>query len=368
VVDEFPYWVMADPSVPGILQNWVDAQSRSGGLVLVIAGSSQRMMQGLLLDRAAPLYGRASELMALEPLPAGWIGEALGVKDRVKQVEAYTVWGGIPRYWELAERFGGDVDAAVDALVLDPLGALHGEPDRLLQEETPPAVALRPLLDVIGGGAHRLSEIAGRLGQPATALARPLGRLVDLGLVCRETPFGEAEKNTKRSLYVLADPFCRFWFRVVAPNRGLLAQAGRAVRLAVWRRHRGRLCAEAWEELCRRYVGQNVGTGAALAGGGFWLPAKRWWRGAGPEWDVVSANDAGTVVLLGEAKWSDKPFTAADLKRVRAALFARARPDGLPAEARPVVFVPRVAPSARASVADVTVIDAAEIMAGLKQA
>jgi AAA+ ATPase superfamily predicted ATPase len=367
VVDEFPYWVKADSSLPGILQNWVDEQARSGGLVLVIAGSSQRMMQGMLLDRAAPLYGRAAELMALDPLPAGWIGAALGVKDGCKQVEAYAAWGGIPRYWELAEPFGEDVDAAVDALVLDPLGALHSEPDRLLMEETPPATALRPLLDVIGGGAHRLSEIAGRLGLPATALARPMGRLVDLGLVGRETPFGVAEKNSKRSLYVLDDPFCRFWFRVVAPNRGLLVQAGQDVRLTVWRRQREQLFAAAWEDLCRRYVGRNVGQVAALAdGAGFWLPAKRWWRGSDPEWDVVSVTDAGTLALLGEVKWSHTPFTSAELERIRSALVARARPSGLPDSARPVVFVPRVAPAARARVSDLTVVDADEVMAGLK--
>ncbi|NLC81017.1 MAG: DUF234 domain-containing protein [Lentisphaerae bacterium] len=173
-----------------------------------------------------------------------------------------------------------------------------------------------------------------------------------------------AEKNSKRSLYVLDDPFCRFWFRVVAPNRGLLVQAGRDVRLAVWRRQREQLFAAAWEDLCRRYVGRNMGQVAALAdGAGFWLPAKRWWRGSEPEWDVVSVTDSGTLALLGEVKWSHTPFTSAALERIRNALVARSRPAGLPDSARPVVFVPRVAPSAR--VADLTVIDADEVMAGL---
>src|SRR5450759_3307024 len=50
-------------------------------------------------------------------------------------------------------------------------------------------------------GCHRLSEIAGRLGKPATSLTRPLVQLVDLGYVRRETPFGENEKSTRRTLY-----------------------------------------------------------------------------------------------------------------------------------------------------------------------
>ena len=83
----------------------------------------------------------------------------------------------------VAERFPGFAKAAVDALVLDPAGPLHGEPDRLLLEETPPATALRPLLDTIGAGVHRVSEIAGRLGRPASSLSRPLASLIEMQFV-----------------------------------------------------------------------------------------------------------------------------------------------------------------------------------------
>ena len=131
-------------------------------------------------------------------------------------VSLYALWGGMPRYWELAQTFGCDLDAAVDTLVLDPAGALHDEPDRLLRAETPPATSLRPLLDVIGAGAHRASEIGGRLGKPASSLARPLATLVAMNLVRRETPFGSDPKSGKRSFYRIDDPFLRLWFRVVA--------------------------------------------------------------------------------------------------------------------------------------------------------
>ncbi len=91
-------------------------------------------MQSMLLDAAAPLYGRALEALDLRPLPAGLIGAALGLADPVRMVRAYVVWGGIPRYWELVELFGDDLDGSVDALAMDPMGPLHREPDRLLLE------------------------------------------------------------------------------------------------------------------------------------------------------------------------------------------------------------------------------------------
>lgn len=66
------------------------------------------------------------------------------------------------------------------------------EPTRLLLEELPPAPELKSLLDAIGSGAHRVSEIAARTGKPATSLSRPLDRLLELELIARETPFAKA--------------------------------------------------------------------------------------------------------------------------------------------------------------------------------
>jgi DNA-binding transcriptional ArsR family regulator len=225
----------------------------------------------------------------------------------------------------LAEPFP-DLDTAVDRCVLEPLGPLHSEPESLLLEETPPAVTLRPILDVIGAGAHRPTEIGARLGQAATALSRPLSRLTGMGLVVREIPFGDPEKSGKRALYKFADPFCRLWFRVVAPHRALLAEAPARTRLALWERHRERLFAEAWEELCRSFVARIPENDAKLGKLGPWMPARRYWKGNGPEWDIVSHSLDGRHLLLGEVKWSAGTTPDARLRRHAANLRAKGLP------------------------------------------
>ena len=78
------------------------------------------------------------------------------------------------------------------------------------------------MLALVGRGCHRLLEIAARLEKPATSLGRPLQRLLELGLVRRELPFGSSLRDSKRTLYVIADPFLRFWFRFVDPERSRL--------------------------------------------------------------------------------------------------------------------------------------------------
>ena len=320
IIDELPYLVRADASVPGALQNWLDGERPRPALA--VSGSSQQMMHGAVLAADAPLYGRASEAFTLRPLRPGYLGEAMDVGDARDQVAAYALWGGLPRYWELAVPFGTDFDGAVDTVVLDPRGALHEEPPRLLLEETPPATALRPLLDVIGAGAHRVSEMAGRLGRPASSLSRSLATLVAMDFVRREIPFGSDPRSDKRSLYRLADPFLRLWFRVVAPHRAALAEAPRETRLAYWHRQRAALEAYAWEELCRMAAPFLHRADHPLASFGPFEPARRYWRGGDPEIDVVARSVDGRHVLVGDAKWRAGPLSRAEadagLTRLRA--------------------------------------------------
>jgi len=185
------------------------------------------------------------------------------------------------------------------------------------------------------------------MGRPATSMSRPLDRLLGMGLVRREVPFGELEKASRRSLYKIADSFFRLWFRVVAPYRGPLASGSRQVRLRLLARFWQDLVAEAWEELCRQRI-PRLAASTLPGRRGPWGPASRWWAGTAPEWDLVSESLAGGELLLGEVKWSSRPFGARALARARADLAARPAPE-LPGRYAGhsivrMLFVPEVEP------------------------
>jgi AAA+ ATPase superfamily predicted ATPase len=368
IIDELPCLVEANPSFASIFQNWLDHEAHSSSLVVAVAGSSQRMMQGLVLESTAPLYGRAVELIELRPLLPGYIADAFGELGPRRSIELYALWGGIPRYWELALPLGGDLDRAVDRLVLDPTGPLHREPERLLMEESPPAVSLRPLLDLIGAGANRVSEIAGRLGQPATSLSRPLARLVQLGLVKRELPYGELEKGSKLAVYRIADPFFRFWFSTVAPRRSLFVESPAETRLAIWRERRTSLESDTWEEVCRLAVPYLHRGDNALSRLGPWEPARRYWRGKGPEWDIVASSLDGRRLLLGEAKWLAEPADSVMLGGIGAELMRKGTLPATLAGNRQIVwavFVPELRRGSEPP-AGVQVVDAAAVISCLR--
>lgn len=370
ILDEFPYLVATSPELPSVFQVWVDHEVKDAGLAVALAGSSQRMMQGLIMTATEPLYGRAKEAFHLLPLPAGYLSEALGTPAAREVILAYTAWGGVPRYWELMSDSGLPLDRALDDLVLNPLGVLHEEPERLLLEELPPAIGLRPIMDAIGLGAHRVSEIAARIGAPATSMSRPLQRLMELGLVQREVPFGSSSASAKRSLYKISDPFCRMWFRVVSPNRAILASASRAARERVWRGARPGLLSAAWEELCRQWVSLGPMHHQTLREAGDWVPAARFWHGQGPEWDVVSQTVDGKHVLLGECKWSDRPIEGPKLRALARQLLAKGVPPVQELQGKDilhVLFVPEVSPKTPGEMDGVQVVTGEQLLKDLRQ-
>jgi len=325
LLDEFPYLVKASPELPSIIQHYLDERG-SKKINVLLCGSSQRMMQGLVLDRSEPLYGRASEILRIEPLGAGWIRDGLSVAGDAA-IEAYAVWGGVPRYWELAASYRS-LKGAIHELVLSKNGVLHEEPDRLLEDEMRSGSQAKSLLSLIGMGCNRLSEIAGRLGKPAGSLTRPLANLIDLGYVHREVPFGEDPKNSKRTLYRLKDPFLRFHVRFVQPQRSLLEMGIVEAADEALRKEFAAYVGGHWEDLARQSV-------PFLGLGGFqWGPAVRWW-GAGTdetpmEFDVVAESLDGQAVLVGEVKWTGERSlpegVASNLKdRVARAPFVKGR-------------------------------------------
>lgn len=68
------------------------------------------------------------------PLDLSLLPQALPARSAREAVEGWAVWGGVPRYWELAADYG-DLWEAVADVVLDPMRVLHQEPQRLLLDD-----------------------------------------------------------------------------------------------------------------------------------------------------------------------------------------------------------------------------------------
>lgn len=324
-LDEFPYLVEQCPQLPSVLQKLVDEKQLNYNLVL--CGSSQNMMYGLFFDSSAPLYGRADVILKLTPIRLPYIQAALKISD-VETIEEYAVWGGVPRYWELRE-FNASLQEALWQNIFSINGTLYEEPVKLFQDDIKDVVKTSTLMSYIGSGANRLSEIAARCNEPATNLSRPLKKLIDLGYLSKDVPFGVLEKNSKKSLYKIADPFMAFYYQFVVPNRSFIElQRPKPVEQAL-KAHFAEYVSLQWESLCRDAVTGN------LIDGVLYGEAKRWWgavlnedkKPEQLELDVVAESVDKKYLLVGECKWGSqengKQLTAELLRKARLLPFAK---------------------------------------------
>lgn len=292
-LDEFPYLTAVDESLPSQLQKWLD-HSMPRGCLLIVAGSSTRMMNDLFLNRAAPLYGRARKLLHIQSMDYAAFCDACGLKSGVPDsFEKFACVGGIPKYWEFLEA-RQDAVALAESLYFDYAPYMEQEPQRLLRDEGVSGLNAIAVLEAVGRGAERPSEIASRLGTAQTNLSRLLQQLLDASILTRELPFGESVRSTNKTLYRIQDPTMRFWFRVFSPHQSRWRTYALADKRKLIRDH----AATVFEDVCRaRFPG-----------------AQRYWE-SNVELDLVAPDpDNRQGLLVAEVKWHR--LTAAKRKSV----------------------------------------------------
>jgi AAA+ ATPase superfamily predicted ATPase len=282
IIDEFPYWVKGDASWPSVLQKWIDHDLPKSRTLLLVSGSSQAMLHSQLLHQGAPLYGRATLHLHLPPLSYRWFCRALRYEASDPAVFArFTLVGGVPHYWNLMRRQPFVREA--DLLYFRPSAILAEEPIHLTRDEGIGGAMPKAILDLIGRGVSKPSELASRLGTVQSNLSRPLALLLDLGLVQRELPFGESPRTTKKVLYVIQDPALSFYYGTYLRLRSRWEHLSPTERAAALLPHVSRQ----WEHFCRQ---AHPGSG-------------RYWERT-VELDLVAYHPASRRHMVAECKWT----------------------------------------------------------------
>jgi hypothetical protein len=305
VLDEFQWLWASEPHLDSILQRHWDAWQRAGTPVtMVLAGSALSLMERLLAH-ANPLYGRAQYRPLVQPLDYRYAAQFADPQlPADEKLMRYAVLGGTPQYqvWAgdapLREVLAGSILAVDEALYEEPLHLMRSEPQ--LREPG----SYFAVVAAIARGASRTGEIANVTGLDIPNLTKLLGRLVSLGYLELRGPVAP-RPEAKRSIYRLRDPYLRFWFRFVFPNRSLLARGRVEDVLAEIERDLPTFLGLAFEDCCREWVGRYAPSGL--------LPACEelgaWWSRDGQvEVDVAGVRNH-RFVLLGSCKWDRRVRT-----------------------------------------------------------
>jgi len=214
VLDEFPYLIEEDDSLPSVLQAMFDHEMDGSAATFVLVGSSISMMEEAAVLGNSPLYGRASTKLDVRQLPFDAAMSFFADLDPVDQLLRWGIFGGTPYYLEEAAGFD-TLAAAVHKTILTQHGPLHDDPDYVLRMELTEPSRYFGILEAIAGGASTRNEIAQAAGIDANQLSKYLDRLQRLRLIERHVPITEDKQRSRRGRYRLLDPLFRFWFRFV---------------------------------------------------------------------------------------------------------------------------------------------------------
>jgi hypothetical protein len=221
VLDEFPFLVESDPSLPGLLQASWDRRLSRSGLKLVFCGSSVGIMQDTFFSSRAPLFGRRTGQLRLGPLPIASLRRAVPWKPP-QVVELAALFGAVPGYLQRVQP-SQSLLTNLRQQVLRRGEPLYEEVPFLLREELREPRVYHAILAAVAAGARKFGEVSSKVGLDRANLSRYLSVLAELGLLEREIPVTESlPDKSRKGIYRIADPFVAAWFTFVHPYRDLL--------------------------------------------------------------------------------------------------------------------------------------------------
>jgi AAA+ ATPase superfamily predicted ATPase len=342
ILDELPYAAEADPAMLSALQHAWDRHFEHSQAMIVLCGSHVRTMETLLAHQS-PLFGRMTGQWRLQALPFGALRAFLPGWPADQQVAVYAMVGGVPAYlsWFRADR--SLLENVRDGM-LAPGSLALGEVLFLLYDELREPRAHLAVLEAIGNGNHTFKAIKDAALIGDMHLPAYLSTLQEMRYVERRLPATippAKQRIARQGRYHLSDPFMRFYFRFIHPQRDLASYAPERILPMLQNGLRAFVGQTAWEELARQWVWRQGMEGA--------LPFKP--EVIGSHWsrrvqaNVVAISWAARAILVGECKWGTDavnkqvvrdlldrtvPLTVADLPdggagwQVAPALFARA--------------------------------------------
>lgn len=309
VLDEFPYLIDADESLPSVIQRLWDQHFQHTAGTLILVGSSISMMEEATLLGNSPLYGRFTEKIDLRPLDFAaaqeFVPDSYSTEERIF---TWGIFGGVPYYLDGVD-FEPGLGTVLTEAVCSQRGYLHNEPEYVLRTELTNPNRYFAILTAIAAGKTSSNEIAQAVGIDGKQISTYTQKLERLRLIEREVPITEAKERSRRGRYRILDPLFRFYFRFVYGNEDRYERLGDDAYAAVIDPELPDFVSPEFEVLCQ----------AALPGlypDETFLDLGRWWYNE-HEVDVVGFTDEGTMVV-GECKFTNDPLTYSALATLEA--------------------------------------------------
>lgn len=310
-IDEFQRLANGDSAISLLQKQWDDTLSKTR-ILLILSGSAMGTIRKIALTGNAPLFGRRTATLHIEPLKFLDLFQWFKKCTAEDLVRIYASFGGTPAYLQHVEE-KQTIDTNIISKILNKRSPLYSEPEMLLMEEIRAPQRYMDILTAIAKGKVTISEIADATGLNRENTTTYIKTLEILNIIERTTPITEPE--AKKGLYKIKDPFFTFWFRFVRPNK---RQLELELEQTLWKNVKqdfNTYLGTTFEEISVQALAEMAKRNL--------LPlqpdkiGKWWWKQT--EIDIVATQKKTQTTLAVEAKW-----TVLNHKQARSILHALA--------------------------------------------
>ena len=316
VIDEFPYMVKANASIPSILQRLWDEVLKTSNIMVILCGSAMSFMEKEILAEKNPLYGRATGILKIKEMNFYDAIQFVPNYSAEEKVITYAVLGGIPHY---LKQFNDQLslEENIQRNILTRGSILYSEVEFLLRQELRETGIYNVVIEAIALGNTKLNDIYQKTQVEKTKLSVYLKNLMDLGIICREFSMDDKIKeqaNVQRGLYRVTDNFFKFWYAFVFPNMSELESGdAKGIFKYVIEPELDNYTSYTFEDICKDYLRiKNRKEELPF----YFSKIGRWWDKT-DELDIVAVDHLKRNYILGECKYKKSAFSMYDLKKMQ---------------------------------------------------
>ncbi len=316
VIDEFPYMVKENSSIPSILQNTWDHLLKNRNIMLILCGSAMSFIEKEILAEKNPLYGRATgiyKMLEMDYSDAFLFLDGFSTEDKIA---AYSIVGGIPYYLLQFDTSKSLKDNIIER-ILQPGSIMYNDVEFILRQELREPTTYNAIIQAIALGNTKLNDIYQKTQIEKSKLSVYLKNLIDLGIIWREFPVDtklKEQANISRGLYRITDNYFAFWYSFVFPYRSEL-ESGDAN--GIWKYtivpNLDQFVSYSYERICWQYLRkQNIAEKLPF----HFVRIGHWWNKK-DEIDVLAVDSEGHNFIVGECKYKNSEVGPKELTHLK---------------------------------------------------
>lgn len=321
-IDEFQNLETVAPSFFSDLQALWDRYAGKSHLMLVTAGSVASTMREITENPKAPLYGRPSAFIRLQPLPLKILHQILeeysgGTATADDHLALWMMTGGVAKYVELFMDSGCVTKESMIELATSSSSFFLMEGENLLKTAFKRDYGTYfAIMQKVAEGITERAKLA-TLFEKDIDISGHLKKLEEhYALLTKEMPFASQLKKGRNYRLVMNDTFLQFWFRYLFTNKSLLEMSHEGSKLLTqailkdFPEYTGR---SVLEQYFRREL-METGTVSECA---------PWWnRKGGDEIDIIAYQPFDKRLLFIEVKRESRKISFQKLKEKSFAFLA----------------------------------------------